>query len=651
MSVLTISVTERGRALAERLPFEHVHGRAAETVRTRWAGVEAFVLVLATGAAVRLVGPLLVDKHADPAVVCVDDAGRYSVSLCGGHARGANDLARQIAVLLGAEPVITTATDATGNAGLDDLPGLAAVGDVAGVTRALLDGRSPIVENPLGWPLPSHLVAAGAGWVPGTQGDQPGPERVVVSDLVHPSRPGTVVLHPPSLVAGIGTSSDAPPAEVAALLRAALAGAVGDAPAAPGGGSVQPGGGSVQPGGGSAVPGDEPLAMASVAEVATIDRRSASPAIVALGLPVRSFGAAQLAEVAVPSPSSVVAAAVGTPSVCEAAALLASGPGGTLVVPKQRAAHCTVAIARRTRPRGHLAVVGLGPGSAAHRTPAATAAVRRAQVVVGYRPYLDQCAELLSPHQQVVASRIGDEVARAELALAEARAGRRVALVCSGDPGIYAMASITLELTNSRPNSGRYSDHYSDESCDDPVANDFDLEVVPGVTAGLAAAALLGAPLGHDHAVISLSDLLTEWDVIETRLRAAALADLVIVLYNPRSLGRDWQLEKARQVLLGHRAPDTPVGVVTDIARVGQSCSLTTLEGLDVEAVGMTTCVVVGSSATRVANGRMFTPRGYTGRVDSRGHMGGGGSNGTRRPDGSDETGRAAGHSANRAGW
>jgi cobalt-precorrin 5A hydrolase/precorrin-3B C17-methyltransferase len=214
-----------------------------------------------------------------------------------------------------------------------------------------------------------------------------------------------------------------------------------------------------------------------------------------------------------------------------------------------------VAIARRRRPRGSLAIVGLGPGQPRHRTPAADVAVGHAQVVIGYGPYVDQCADLLGPHHDVVRSPIGDEVVRAKQALAEAGAGRRVALVSSGDPGVYAMAGIALELAAD-------------------VAPDVDIEVVPGVPAAQAVAALLGAPLAHDHVVISLSDLLTPWSAIETRLKAA-------------------------------------VGVVTDAARPTQRVVLTTLADLDVESVGMTTCVIVGSSTTRVAAGRMVTPRGY----------------------------------------
>ena len=539
-----MSVTAAGAALADRLPYEHAAGPTGEVVPRRWAGVDGFVLFLAAGAAVRIVAPLLADKATDPAVVCVDEAGRFAVALCGGHAGGANALARSVAAALGATPVVTTATDAAGVAALDLLPGFVAAGDVAGVTAAMLDGRPPLVRNELGWPL---TLAAGAG-----------PEAVVVTDRHMPATPGVVALHPPSLVVGVGASTGAPAEAAVDLLAAALAGAG--------------------------------LAPASVGEVATIDRRAGDPVVRSLGLPVRAFTAEALAGVDVPSPSETVRAAVGTPSVAEAAALLAAGPGAELVVAKQVSPQATVAVARRAGPRGHLAVVGLGPGDAAHRTPAAETAVRRAEVVIGYGPYVDACADLLTPAQEVVRSPIGDETVRAKQAVAEAGAGRRVALVCSGDAGVYAMASLTLEVAGGAG---------------------VEVDVVPGVTAALAAAALLGAPLGHDHVMISLSDLLTPWSAIERRLRAAAAADLVVALYNPRSRGRTWQFGAARAILLEHRAPATPVGVVTDAARPAQTVAVTTLGGLDAATVGMTTCVIVGSSTTRVIGGRMVTPRGY----------------------------------------
>ncbi|MGI9033438.1 MAG: cobalamin biosynthesis protein, partial [Acidimicrobiales bacterium] len=512
MNVLSVSVTERGRAMAARLPFPAVHGRAAATVAEHWDRVDGLVLFLTTGAAVRIVAPLLQAKTTDPAVVCVDEGGRFAVSLCGGHARGGNDLAARVADILGASPVITTATDSVGATSLDTLPDLVAAGDVAGVTTAMLDGRPPTLVNELDWPLPPALDSR--HWP--AEGPLARATRILVTDRTVAPASGLVTLHPASLVVGVGASTGAPPDEVANLVADALAGAG--------------------------------LAPASVGEVATIDLRAADPAVVGLGLAVRAYPADALAAVHVPSPSAVVAAAVGTPSVAEAAALLAAGAGARLVVAKQASSHATVAVARRRRPRGTLAVVGLGPGDARHRTPAAEAAVRGAEVVIGYGPYLDQCADLLGPRQELVRSPIGDEVVRAKQSLVEASAGRRVALVSSGDPGVYAMATVVLELA---------PDH-------DP---DLHIDVVPGVTAAQAAAALLGAPLAHDHVAISLSDLLTPWAAIEARLRAAAVVDLAVALYNPRSRGRSWQLDAARRVRLEHRSGATPVGGVTDAAR------------------------------------------------------------------------------------
>ena len=543
-----VSVTEAGRAIARRLPFQHHHGDAAGTVRRLWPEVDGLVLLLAAGAAVRLVAPLLAGKKRDPAVVCVDESARWAVALVGGHA-GANALAHQVAALLGAEAVVTTATDATQTPALDLLPGFRSAGDVAGVTAAMLAGRSPVVEAVLpGWPAPAALTG-GAG-----------PERIIVTDAALATEAGVAVLHPPSLVAGVGCSAAADPAELAALLDLALA--------------------------------EAGLARASVGSVATIDRRRDHPAVAALGLAVQAFSPAELAAVAVPNPSSTVAEAVGTPSVAEAAALLAAGPGASLAVAKQRSATGTVAVARRRAPAGRLSVVGLGPGDPAHRTPAAEIAVRHAEVVIGYGPYLDQAGDLLTASQVVLRSPIGGEADRARLALAQAAEGRRVALVCSGDAGVYGMASLAVELAGAELPGVR-------------------IEVVPGVTAALASAALLGAPLGHDHAVISLSDLLTPWETIERRVRAAAEADLVVALYNPRSGSRSWQLPAALDILRGYRSPATPVGLVTDATRPSQRVLQTTLAEVDPAEVGMTTCVLVGATTTRAVAGRMVTPRGY----------------------------------------
>jgi cobalt-precorrin 5A hydrolase/precorrin-3B C17-methyltransferase len=544
MKIVAVAVTAAGAAVARRLPYEFAPGPLAAVVRARWSDVDGFVLVAATGIAVRVVGPLLADKRSDPAVVCVDDAARFAIALAGGHAAG-NQLTREVAGLLGAEPVVTTATDLAGLPALDLLPGFVAVGDIAGVTRGWLDGQAPSIEAELDWPVP---LRSGAG-----------PGRVIVTDRRIAPAPGVVALHPPSLVIGVGASTNAPATEAVELLAAVLA--------------------------------ESGLALESVTTVATIDRRAADPVVTALGLPVRSFTATALAVVEVPNPSEVVATEVGTPSVAEAAALLAAGPGAELIVVKHKARAATVAIARRARPEGHLAVVGLGPGHARHRTPAASAAVRAAQVVIGYDLYLDQCTDLLTAAQTVLRSPIGAEVDRCRDALRRAAAGEDVVLVCSGDPGVFAMATLVLELA---PSEGS-----------PPV------DIVPGITAGSAAAAILGAPFGHDHAYISLSDLLTSWELIERRLQAVADGDLAVALYNPRSQRRTWQLDRAREILLTGRPASTPVGVVTDATRPEERVQRTTLGELDADTVGMLSVVIVGSSTTTVVGDRIVTPRGY----------------------------------------
>lgn len=583
MRVVALSVTAAGAAVAARLPYEHRHGSVLAAAREEWGRVDGLVFVGATGIAVRAVAPLLADKTDDPAVVCVDDTARWVVALTGGHAGGANDLAAEVAAALGATAVVTTASDLAGIPALDRLSGFRAAGDIAGVTRAWLDGNPPTVRlDPAlaAWPVP--LPAFGASPQPDRQagrepmgragGASPEPDRrdgrggrVVVTDRVVTPGEAEVVLRPPALVLGAGASRGADPAGLIALAGAVLATA-----------------------------GLHPDAVGAVA---TAEVKRHEPALVALAahfaVPLVVLPSAVLAGVDVPNPSPAVQAAVGTASVAEAAALVGAGPGAALVAEKAVSAgrDATVAVARRATPSGHLAVVGLGPGDPAHRTPAAVAAVRHADLVVGYGPYVDQAADLLRAGQEVVRSPIGAETERCRLALARAAAGARVALVCSGDPGVYALASLVGELA---PGFGHPA-----------------VTVVAGVTAALTGAAVLGAPLGHDHASVSLSDLLTPWPDIVRRLEAVAAGDFVVSLYNPRSARRTTQLPEALAIVARRRAPETPAAILTDIGRPGQTVVRTTLGSLDVEQVGMVSLVVVGSSRTRWIGDWMVTPRGY----------------------------------------
>ena len=232
-------------------------------------------------------------------------------------------------------------------------------------------------------------------------------------------------------------------------------------------------------------------------------------------------------------------------------------------------------------------MVGLGPGRHVQLTPQACEALREAEVVLGYKTYLNLAAPMLEG-KEVISSGMKQEMVRAELAVRLALEGKRVAVVSGGDPGVYGMAGPVLELA--------------------PAG--LEVEVVPGVTAANAAAALLGAPLMHDFACISLSDLLTPWEMIERRLAAAAEADFIVVLYNPRSTGRPEHLEAARRTILSRRT-STVTGWVKNCGRADEQSRITTLAELDTAEVDMFTTVVVGNSQTFVQNGRMITPRGY----------------------------------------
>jgi len=251
--------------------------------------------------------------------------------------------------------------------------------------------------------------------------------------------------------------------------------------------------------------------------------------------------------------------------------------------------------ADRASSRGKLSVVGLGPGSAGLLTPDASAAIEAAEAVVGYRYYLDLIADRLDG-KHVVGRELGEEVERARLALELAEGGRNVALISSGDAGIYGMGGVAFELAGERPGSA-------------------ELVVVPGVTAATSAAARLGAPLAHDWASISLSDLLTPWDVIARRVEAAASADFVLAFYNPKSRARDWQLAAVAEILLRHRDPSTPVGLVENAYRPGERVEIVRLDGLAKADVTMFTTVIVGSSRTYLSVGRMVTPRIYAAKA------------------------------------
>lgn len=233
-------------------------------------------------------------------------------------------------------------------------------------------------------------------------------------------------------------------------------------------------------------------------------------------------------------------------------------------------------------------VVGLGPGDRECMTPQAIKAIKECDVVLGYKTYIDLISDLIED-KEVINSGMRQEVDRAQRALEIAKTGKVVAVVSSGDPGVYGMAGIVLEIAGGQ----------------------VEVEIVPGITAATVAAAAVGAPIVNDFAVISLSDLLTPWKKMVERIEAAALGDFVIVLYNPKSKGRPTNINTAREVILWHRHPDTPVGIIRKAKRGTEEKVITTLRNMLTHEIDMLTTVIVGNSETRVENGYLITPRGY----------------------------------------
>jgi len=318
------------------------------------------------------------------------------------------------------------------------------------------------------------------------------------------------------------------------------------------------------------------------------------------------FTAAELNALAprLKTPSAVVLQEVGCPGVAEGAALALGGPDAHLIVAKTKSLRATCAIALAPLPvlelegraQGMVSLVGLGPGDPSSRSPAASDALRQASDWVGYGLYLD-LAQDLNTGQREHRFPLGAEEERVRHAIALAREGRQVALICSGDPGIYAMAALVYEVLDLEP---------------ERIA----VDVLPGISAFQAAAARAGAMIGHDFCCISLSDLLTPWEVIENRLAAAAQGDFVTAFYNPRSLKRRDQLERAIAILKPHRSPDTPVVIASNLGRPEESVRIVAFADFDASVVDMLTLVMVGSSQSRSlkrGDGRSYayTPRGY----------------------------------------
>ncbi|SFN65271.1 cobalt-precorrin 5A hydrolase / precorrin-3B C17-methyltransferase [Cohaesibacter marisflavi] len=551
----------------------------------------AIVALYASGIVIRALAPLLDSKFDEPPVLAVARDGKSVVPLLGGH-HGANDLAHLLAEALSAHAAVTTAGDCRYRLALDNPPKgwkLQHAKKAAAVMARIVDGEAVSVSSDLDWLDNSEIARADSAAISLDASFAPVPEASTETSLTY---------SPQKLVVGVGCERGIAAADLITHIESVLA--------------------------------SNSLAPEAIGLLASIDVKMDEDAIhqaaAHFSVPARFFAVEELEaeKERLKNPSDVVFAEVGCHGVAEGAALAAAGSEGSLLVAKVKSDKATCAIGLAAEPfkaempgkkRGSLAVIGIGPGTPYWRTPEATSLIASAEKLVGYKFYLDLLGPMADDERRCDFP-MGSEKDRCRYALEEAGKGHDVALICSGDGGIYAMGALVMELLDRDADNGGVSD----------AAKRVALTHVSGISALQAASARFGALLGHDFCTISLSDLLTPWETIEQRVKAAAEGDFVVAFYNPVSKKRRTQLLRAKEMLLTKRPEETPVLLASNLGRPDEELKMRTLATLDIEEVDMLTVVLVGSSQSRQwrsgdrsvgDNGWMaYTPRGYAKRID-----------------------------------
>ena len=564
----------------------HHFGKARAHIADLFCSGRPIIGVCAAGILIRAVAPHLKHKSTDAPVIAVAESGRFVVPLIGGH-HGAITLARQVAEQLDGDLALTTAGDGRWQLSLDEPPQgwrLANAGAAQRVMPQLLAGDGAFIDGDCLDGLKdwfSHVPRGGAVSLTVTRRQQTPAEN-------------ELVYCPQDVMLGVGCARGCPADELIDLVMRELTRAN--------------------------------INAASIAGIFSVDLKADEPALhslaAMLAVPLRVFDRDTLAAQAprLHSPSEAVQDEIGIPGVAEAAALAAAGDAGELIHPKAKSAQATMALALAPlrcaplqvpgRKPGRVMLVGIGPGQSAWRTPEASQMVLGADELVGYDLYIDLLGAVAA-HIPRRDFKLGEEEARCRYALEEAATGKDVAVICSGDAGIYAMGALVYELLDRSEDQGGVSD----------AARRVSIVSAPGISALQAAAARSGAILGHDFCAISLSDLLTPWGQIEKRIHAAGAGDFVVAFYNPVSQRRRTQLATARDILIGYRDGDVPVILASNLGRPDEQILYRTLATLDIDEVDMLTTVMVGASSSRQLDlGRgaaVYTPRGYAKHLDA----------------------------------
>ncbi len=555
-------------------------GSAQEIIRRFWPESESIIFIGAIGAVVRLIAPLLGSKDIDPAVLVIDAKASNIVPLIGGHESGADQLAIELSEDLGSKVVFTSDSKSYQRIPLDSF-GFAWGWDRSGKIE---DWKKLMISQSNEAFVQINQFSGSTLWKKTSfalQNLSKKKTNEVFNDsalTIGIKKNSACCWHPPNLWVGIGcernTSKDCIDRAINhAFLKAGLA-------------------------------------KEAIAGISSIDLKADEPGLISLldqnSWLIRLYSSEILARVSVPNPSDVVKAEVGTYSVAEASALLAAGDGGQIIVEKSiyfsrdnEFGAVTISVAQSLKSyaplKGELHLVGSGPGDIAFLTNDARHALSRCVAWIGYKPYLDHLENLRRGDQVRIDSQLTEEKDRCKEALELANQGVKVALISSGDSGIYGMAGLALELLLQQSKNQRPS-----------------FEVHPGISAVQIAAAKSGAPLINDFCIISLSDLLTPWDKIEERLKSAAAGDFVVGIYNPRSKARNWQLQRAIEIFLEKRTAHTPILVAHQLGRLKEETRMYRLDSLPLEKVDMLTVLIIGNSQSLMTDGFFVTPRGYS---------------------------------------
>lgn len=595
MSTAIFYITENGLSLAKKIKNLYTDASILKfkpsDINQVWTEYRCLIFIMASGIVVRTIAPLLKDKKTDPAVLVLDDKGNHVISLLSGHLGSANKIAEDIANFISAEPVITTSSD------INELPSIdlwARENDLEVEnwnlvpkisTRLINTGRLKVYKDcDISLPEVFDVV------------EDIDSADIIISNI---EKQGSrldkqLYLRPKNLAIGIGCNSGTSADEIESAIRNLMI--------------------------------EKNLSFLSVQSISTIDLKGNEPGLVAFAnkynLPIYTYSSDELNAMTIKvegiEKSEIVFNATNAYAVAEPAALLASGRN-KLLISKQKIGNLTIAVAESINPAHQypniptIYIVGTGPGSIEHITPYAKNAIRRSDVIVGYDTYLDIIRDLLRD-KEIISTGMTEEIQRCQKAIEIAMTGKKVAVISGGDPGIYAMAGLVFEVLKeviSKQHGVFRKENPETGACCLPTTACYKIEVIPGISALNACAAKLGAPLMHDFACISLSDRLTPWDVIEKRIKAAAKADFVIVLYNPKSKGRVEHINRAQEIILEHRSPETPVGIVKGAMRKDERVVLTDLGNMLSHEIDMQTTVIIGNSKTFIWDNLMITPRGY----------------------------------------